>query len=81
MRTTLYALDGREMGSFQDMADLKWYAAAVNSASAEEVRIDDRYNDDDGDSLEVVCIGGADVATLDRRAPDWFVPLKAPSAG
>lgn len=73
MPTKLFTISGREIGSFQDMADLKWYAAAVADSTADHVDIDDRY-DEAGGCVEFVCVEGiGDVGTLDRPVPSGWV--------
>ncbi len=70
--TKLFTLDGREIGSFSDIEDLKWYAGALVSQPSEMVDIDDRY-DEAGDCIEFVRVEGLGiVGTLDRPVPQGW---------
>ncbi len=69
MRFRLFALDGREVGSFDDIENLKWYAGSLADRQGDYVDIDDRY-DASGDCIEFVTVEGVgDVGTLDRTVP------------
>lgn len=73
MWTRLFGLDGREIGVFSTLHELRGRVVEqCDCRSEEDVTIDDRY-DADGDFVEFVVVDGiGDVGTLDRVVPEGW---------
>jgi hypothetical protein len=76
---TLYDLTtGRKTAEQPDWQAMVEYLAWRHEKFPDDVRVDERFDDEDDDCVQVVTVEGRDIGILDRfPAPAWFKPKEA----